>query len=830
MLFMHRFKKLWALVYGVLFFIAVNHSACSESLAPKEQNWIDANPIVRFSIHEKYSPYFEINPNEQQGGVFQLILHKLEEFTHQKYIPVWRKSDQEGLDQLSQGKVNFIMDPPMLSEVELQLGSLSKPILWGHDAILTRKSPNSNETPHLEKIAFFDRGYEDPPIRSENRQDISISSEKLIASLLINEADVLVLPLRLAIQIANLHNGELKVSGLYKREPFSYRWLISHTDAPLHEILELFLNGLDPIESGKLFAIGDFSRPQSNNIQIPKILGGLTTLGILILGSCLFYAWKRNQLVQNKQRVELIASKELAENANAAKSAFLATMSHEIRTPMNAILGVQELLIKSQQFPSSDKPLLQSAHASAESLLGILNQVLDLSKIEAGKFTLNPAPHSLKNLIEDINTTFTTVAQKRNLTLRIFTDKRISKVLMVDPLRLRQILHNLLSNAIKFTNQGEIYFSVSVLADDYAGQLIEFRVVDTGVGMESYEIERALEAFEQLPPTKNIDSLTNHQNGTGLGLTITNHLVVAMNSRLYFESAPGFGSNVYFAVELPRTSAAPLDSCPHNLPSGTQAQFISNKENGRNRCLHALVVEDHPANRQILSLQLQALGIKVWVCENASTALCLIGENRFDLILTDQSMPGMQGAELAKEIRTRGNKEMVIIGVTADIYALDSRHQFLAAGMNGVLIKPLSLTALEIELARYFKLVQPNSSEISQRLTPSTPYSFDAFQNLLNENPEHILIILDEIKKVHNETLLELKILSASNSLEDKQFRSMVHKIKGGAQLLNAQEFIKQCQSFESGSTTPEKVIQFMRILEEQNLIIESYRIKFSAC
>jgi len=125
--------------------------------------------------------------------------------------------------------------------------------------------------------------------------------------------------------------------------------------------------------------------------------------------------------------------------------------------------------------------------------------------------------------------------------------------------------------------------------------------------------------------------------------------------------------------------------------------------------------------------------------------------------------------------------------------------------------------------------VQPNSSEISQRLNPSTPYSFDAFQNLLNENPENILIILDEIKKVHNETLLELKILSSSNSLEDKQFRGMVHKIKGGAQLLNAQEFIKQCQSIESGSTTPENVIQFMRILEEQNQIIESYRTKFTA-
>jgi len=816
---MHRLKKLWVMVYGILFILIMNHPARSESLTPKEQSWIDANPIVRFSIHEKYSPYFEVGPTEHQGGVFQLILRRFEVFTNQKFIPVWRRSDQEGFDQLAQGKVDFIIDPPMLSEAELQIGSLSKAILWGHDAILTRKSSNPNEISHLEKVAFFDRGYEDPPIAPEDRKLIPISSEKLIKSLLKKEIDVLVLPIRLAIQLANSYDGALEVVGLYKRNPFSYRWLISHDDAPLHELLERFLNALDPIESGRLFSIGDFPRTRSNNIQIPRILGGLSTLATLIIGSLLVWAWRRNQLSQNKQRVALIASKELAEKANAAKSAFLATMSHEIRTPMNAILGVQELLINSKQFPSSDKPLLQSAHASAESLLGILNQVLDLSKIEAGKFTLNSEPYSLKNLIEDLNTAFTTVAQKRNLTLHIFADKKIAEVLMVDSLRLRQILQNLLSNAIKFTTQGEIYFSVAVLADDYAGQLIEFRVVDTGVGMGAHEIERALEAFEQVP-IKNTDNFSNHQHGTGLGLTITNHLIAAMNSRLYFESAPGFGSNVHFSLALPRTSAAPLESCLHKLTSNTQRQFISNRGKGDNGFLHALVVEDHPANRQILSLQLQALDIKVLVCENASTALCLIGENRFDLILTDQSMPGMQGAELTKEIRSRGNQEVVIIGVTADIYALDSRHRFLAAGMNGVLIKPLSLNTLEKELARYFKLVQSN---------PSTSYSFDAFQNLLNENPEHILIILDEIKKVHNETLLELKKFSASNILEDSEFRGMVHKIKGGAQLLNAQEFIKQCQSFEGGSATREKILQFMGVLEEQNQIIERYRTQFTA-
>jgi len=522
---------------------------------------------------------------------------------------------------------------------------------------------------------------------------------------------------------------------------------------------------------------------------------------------------RKKQLQQEKEAATLISSKDLAEKANAAKSSFLATMSHEIRTPMNAILGVQELLLNSQQFPPHEKSLLKSAHTSAKSLLGILNQVLDLSKIEAGKLTLNLEPCCLHSLIDDIDSAFSAVAYKQNLILHTSQDPRIAEVLMMDALRLRQILQNLISNAIKFTEQGEIYFSTSVLADDHAGQLIEFRIIDTGVGMGEDEIQLALQAFEQIP------GKGDQENGTGLGLTITNHLVTSMNSQLYFESAPGLGSNIHFCVAFPRTSIAPAKNEPSTSASTSSRRFSLKIHPDDDQAILALVVEDHPASRQIISLQLQALGIQVTVCDNANTALNMVTENNFDLLITDQSIPGMQGSELAQKIRALGFKDLIIIGVTADIYALESRHHFLAAGMNGVLIKPLSLLSLENELTRYFR-----SREVSNQDLYPNNYSFDAFSSLLKSNPEHILVILNEIKKVHEEALLVIN----TESVTEASLASLVHKVKGGAELLSAKKFIRSCESLEKEQNFDSKLASFKILLEKQNQVIERYQAKYS--
>ena len=332
--------------------------------------------------------------------------------------------------------------------------------------------------------------------------------------------------------------------------------------------------------------------------------------------------------------------------------------------------------------------------------------------------------------------------------------------------------------------------------------------------MGAEEIELALQAFEQVP-NKVDGNLSEQQQGTGLGLTITKHLVNSMNSQLFFESAPDCGSNVHFSVAFPRTTIAA------NTRSYSVEQIQSSRKfvtkNTQDQTLRALVVEDHPASRQIISLQLQALGIEVCVCESARIALDLISEKHFDLLLTDQSMPGMQGSELAKHLRSSGHRDLIIIGVTADIYALDSRHQFLAAGMNGVLIKPLSLMTLENELSRYFKSIE------AEPLKPEGPYSFEAFSNFLRDDLNQIWGILEEIKKVHDEALHQLQ----ATSLSDSEFRGLVHKVKGGAQLLKAQSFIEQCQRLEKDGPLQTRIASFKSLLEEQNRLLESYQSSY---
>jgi two-component system sensor histidine kinase EvgS len=439
----------------------------------------------------------------------------------------------------------------------------------------------------------------------------------------------------------------------------------------------------------------------------------------------------------------------------------------------------------------------------------MLNQVLDLSKIEAGKLTLTPEPCCLKTLVEEIDAAFSIFASNRQLSMHTHLDLRIAEVLMVDSLRLRQVLNNILSNAIKFTNAGSIHFSVRILADDHAGQLIEFRVIDTGIGMNPADIAIALQPFEQVR-AQHQQHAGNTPQGTGLGLTISSHLIRSMDSQLYFDSEPGMGSNVHFSAAFPRTTQVASNRL---ITEATLHSAQRMEHHGKQVC--ALVVEDHPASRQVLSLQLEALGAKVVVCENAGQAITLLKQRQFHVMLTDHSMPGMHGSDLSQSIRADGFSELIIIGVTADIYVLDTRHRLLASGMNAVLIKPLNLATLENELARYFTMVEVDFDADEDIIAFPQLGKGSSDQNQIGR------LILHEIMEVHHQAIAEL----STGTLSQSDLGSLIHRIKGGALLMNGLRFANRLDSLAANRTdsTPKRAALLKELLLKQNSVIDAF-------
>jgi two-component system sensor histidine kinase EvgS len=288
-------------------------------------------------------------------------------------------------------------------------------------------------------------------------------------------------------------------------------------------------------------------------------------------------------------------------------------------------------------------------------------------------------------------------------------------------------------------------------------------VIDQGIGMAKEDIERVQMPFEQA--RSHLSTNSESGSGTGLGLSITNHLIGLMQSQLIIESVPNLGTSIHFVVAFSRTC--------HPLENVQRSQNLPGHPLLENR--RALIVEDHPASRQILYLQLQTLGIQVDQCANGTEALEYLHEDSYDMILTDHSMPGMHGTDLARTIRSMGYRDIVIIGITADIYAQTSQDKLMQSGMNGVLIKPIRLECLESALLKH----------LHQRPTRAPVNLSDASLPMNH-------LILEEVYKVQLESLEMLQ-----EKVDRSSLMSLIHKIKGGALLSEDQLLYDQCVHLE---------------------------------
>ncbi|MDO8839886.1 MAG: ATP-binding protein [Parvibaculum sp.] len=409
-------------------------------------------------------------------------------------------------------------------------------------------------------------------------------------------------------------------------------------------------------------------------VEIPLSFGGWVAVGADVTA------------LRERER-ELKKARKQAEAANEAKSAFLANISHEIRTPLNGILGMAQVMASGDLSPEQQDQL-ETILDSGKTLMAILNDVLDLAKIEAGRFDISPIDNDLGHLLRRMEKLWAPRAREKGLKLTLSVDCAMSTFLRFDPVRVRQCISNLVSNAIKFTEQGGIDISATAVPADDGAFEIRISVSDTGMGMDAETLDRLFAPFTQADA-----STARRFGGTGLGLSISRKLAQLMEGDVTVESEEGHGSTFtlnFRAMPGRRASEAPADAEVDRTGGVRWAKGLS-----------ILLVDDHALNRKVARLFLEPLGITIAEAENGADAIRDLQTRPFDLVLLDMHMPVMNGKETLAHIRAHeaSFRDIPVIALTADSLGPDNKR-YDEMGADGYVGKPIDHRELILEIGR----------------------------------------------------------------------------------------------------------------------------------
>ena len=412
----------------------------------------------------------------------------------------------------------------------------------------------------------------------------------------------------------------------------------------------------------------------------------------------------RNIDKQKRSEMALGKAKEAAEAANRAKSEFLANMSHEIRTPLNGVMGVASALARTG-LDANQREMVGLIETSARTLEALLSDVLDLARVELGRMTLAYEPFDLPRCLTDVAALFQPSAEAKGLDLVVDIGPGVEGVFLGDAARVRQVLSNLVSNAVKFTSRGHVRLGASALRTP-DGIEARLSVKDSGIGFDEETKARLFGRFEQAD-----GSITRRYGGSGLGLAISRQLADLMGGGLDVASAPGAGSAFTFTLPLTRSAQTPAADAPEAPRHGAAAA---------DRPLRVLLAEDHPVNRRVAQLMLEAAGVDLTSVENGAEAVEAWRLGDFDLILMDMQMPVMDGLTAIREIRAEerriGRPPVQIHALTANAMPEHAQASF-EAGADGHLTKPITADGLfrVVEFAASGQAVQPHDGPPDER-------------------------------------------------------------------------------------------------------------------